>query len=81
MTSFKPYVPGQPITTQPEPAADSLPDEPDPLYDACHNATYPKTVIWPDVGRVTYHNVNELYNELWQRSMVKEALGLGGVIR
>lgn len=67
--------------TQAPPAADSDPsaDSPDPLYHACHDpaVTYPKRVIWPD-GETVYRDGTELYADLWQRSMVKEALTLGG---
>lgn len=60
------------------PAADSSPDK---LYHACHDpgVTWPKRVIWPD-GETVYQNGNELYNAIWQRAMVREALLLGGVL-
>jgi hypothetical protein len=75
VNNFKPYIPGQPISKQPEPSAADSPD----LWQICQQASYPITFDFTE-SHVTYHNADEAYSDLWTRSLVRECLSLGGLV-
>lgn len=71
--TFKPYVPGQPITEQPDPPAD-----PPPLSPI--EPGYPVTIAWADGSEECYYNRAMLAYAIHTRALLKTCLDLGGQV-